>query len=193
MPNQHIHLIYSGYGEKLFFEFGSFLDIRKVWHQKDGKFIKKNFLGYPIFFNPHEDNIKNIKCLEIFLKNHWETLKNGKKLHGDFTHFNILIDASQNITAIDQKDNRNNSIIADHFYFYSYLLSFLEGYYSSKKISSLNIKKQLDAVFLEIFKGEDKAFLLSLINNIDFTKFGNARTIAYVETFKNIFAEENVA
>jgi len=93
----------------------------KVWKKgKDNTWHSSEFLGYPLI---SEYTLKEIKHkqgdIEKALNNHISAYVKSNLSHGDFTHFNILVDNST-INFIDHKDH-NFHVILDLFYFYAYL------------------------------------------------------------------------
>lgn len=96
---------------------------KKVWRKyKSSEWKKEEFLGYQIITEYSLDEIRSkLKIIKKALFIHWNNLQSAHfKIHGDFTHFNILSDKEGNIYFIDQKKS-SNSILFDFFYFYAYL------------------------------------------------------------------------
>ena len=123
VPNDRIKIIYYGYENKIFFEFSGqhINDISCIYSKYGNKYIKEPFSGYPVYYKLSSPKINHKKQMKTFLMKHWRDLKSKRaKLHGDLTMFNILI-KGERVISIDKKVV-TNSIIFDHFYFYSYFM-----------------------------------------------------------------------
>ena len=93
-----------------------------VWRKNESSnWVKEDFLGYQLIseYTAQEFDAKS-QLIEKALKAHWASLKESKFVHGDFTHFNILVDINDKIHFIDDKSHINSKLF-DFFYFYSYL------------------------------------------------------------------------
>ena len=94
-----------------------------VWKKKENDIWEREpFLGNQLI---SEYSLKEIdskyQLIENALQIHWNYLQNKtSRIHGDFTHFNILYDEGGEIHFIDQKSHEN-SILYDFYYFYAYL------------------------------------------------------------------------
>lgn len=184
IPNNNIQLVYYGYDNKIFFEFDETLKIKDdVWYLNRNGFIKKEFIGYPVYYDYSKKSIDNGLVLQCFLKKHWNHIRNTGKLHGDFNHMNILIKNKHDIRAIDPKSNTNNSDLTDHFYFFAYLL-FMYQTHNKKNIDGFNIlKENLRNILLPIFKNERKDSLLKSIHSLNFEKLGRPETKRFINIF----------
>ena len=115
-----------------------------VWRNTNSDWVKEKFLGYQLI---SEYSIKEFdskyELIEEALNIHWLNLKNGKDIHGDFTHFNILIDEKRDISFIDKKTHINSKLY-DFFYFYSYLKQCLD--------KCLTLSRQDEAKILSVLK-----------------------------------------
>lgn len=165
---ENTFLMYEGYDSTIFF-YKEGKDI-KVLRKKDEKYFKEGFLGYPIHWDFTLDYIPNKELLIKVLKNHWEDLKKGKKLHGDFTHYNILVDEGENVSFIDEKELGNDTpIIFDLFYFYSYFLHRADMY-GKRDV----YERELEDTYSIILKNEKRGISQSLdkiiINDFHFSK-----------------------
>lgn len=95
----------------------------KVWRKEQNKlWIDEEFLGYQLI---SEYTFKEIKQKQKLIKKalmlQWDLVnKNQENIHGDLTHFNILVGKDNDIIFIDRK-NLVNSKLFDFFYFYAYL------------------------------------------------------------------------
>lgn len=105
-----------------FFEIDEFNNPTNVWRKSNNKWTKEKFIGYQLIseYSLNEFNIK-YKVIENTLKKHWIAVnKNLSNIHGDLTHFNILINKEKETIFIDKK-SINHSKIFDFFYFFSYI------------------------------------------------------------------------
>lgn len=94
-----------------------------VWKKSDdSSWEKDDFLGYQLISEyTVQEFEKQYFLIKKALKYHWDELNTDKtKVHGDFTHFNILFNKNNDLFFIDQKSN-NHSKLFDFFYFYAYL------------------------------------------------------------------------
>ncbi len=109
-----------------------------VWRKKgNDTWAKESFLGYQLI---SEYTLKEFDSkyhlIESALKIHWDSInKTPTKIHGDFTHFNILYDKNGNIHFIDRKCHENSKLF-DFFYFYAYLKQ------SIFRCSTLSVKEK---------------------------------------------------
>ncbi len=130
------------------------LNSYSVWSRNSNStsWNKESFLGLPLIYKYELDHIRNrIPLIKSTLAAHWNNLKKegSKHIHGDFTHFNILIDAKDHINYIDKK-NCNQNILFDHFYFYSYLIQCLTLCESLPDKDFLIIKKEIESILVEL-------------------------------------------
>ena len=170
IPNTKVFLIYEGYDSTVFFyikehEIG-------VIRKKDGKHTEEEFLGYPIHFDFSLDYIPNKKLLQEVLRKHWIDLKSGKtKIHGDFTHNNILVDENEKISFIDKKKvQEDTSVITDLFYFYAYFLIRASLYRPRDKRRLTSLENDLNSIYSSVFEDEDKT-ALEMINKLSLKNF----------------------
>ena len=93
-----------------------------VWREQEDKWEREPFLGYQLIsaYSLKEFNNKR-ELIKEALERQWEkVLEDPLNIHGDFTHFNILVGEDNNLHFIDRKEMKN-SILFDFFYFYAYL------------------------------------------------------------------------
>ena len=93
-----------------------------VWRKVDNKdWTQESFIGFQLLseYSLVQFNKKYLLIKEAFIK-HWKQLQQDKIVHGDFTHFNILVDLNSKVYFIDSKPHVNSKLF-DFFYFYSYL------------------------------------------------------------------------
>lgn len=98
-----------------------------VWRKNNGNWEKEAFIGRQLI---SEYSVKEFQSkysiMRSILQSHWsDVTANLLNIHGDFTHFNILIDEKNKVHLIDKKSS-NHSKIFDFFYFYSYLIQAVE-------------------------------------------------------------------
>lgn len=120
----------------------------KVWKrsEENDEWSSEPFLGYQLIsdyslseFKRKEAMIRH--CFDI----HRERYIRKGHIHGDFTHFNVLINSENKVYFIDDKPD-DNSLLFDHFYFYSYLKQCLERRHflsSSHRQEILNLIAQI--------------------------------------------------
>lgn len=98
-----------------------------VWREyEDNNWIKEKFFGFQLIsvYTLEEFQLK-LSLIEKAFQLHWSNLLTDKYVHGDFTHFNILLGIEQEIVFIDRKSHKNSNLF-DFFYFYSYFKQCLE-------------------------------------------------------------------
>lgn len=192
VPDSNIRLVYYNGKKYVCFQYKGDLPC-KVYHiNGEGTIIRKeNFKGYPIVSKYKVEEVKKDLIFK-FLNNHWQKLKMQNRnmivvdnLHGDLTHFNVLVNESK-IQTIDKK-SIFNSILFDHFYFYSYLLQAFEDYRSINKDKTIQIKEILDSIYKKIFYNEDKVFLKKALNAINLEDAVGLRSCQRKEKYFNIF------
>jgi len=126
-------------------------EVVNVWREKEGEWQKEPFIGYQIIheYTLTEFNLK-FGLIKDVLKRHWESVnKDSFTIHGDLTHFNVLINGEGEECLIDAKDS-NHSKLFDFFYFYSYLKQSVERCQGISKVDKLEIIKRLGVVLLEV-------------------------------------------
>lgn len=164
IPKKDTFLIYEGYDSSIFFykKNGELSVIRKI----ENSYIEEPFLGYPIHWDFSLKEIPNKNKIQSTLKKHWELLKTGKaRVHGDFTHANILLDEEGEVTVIDSRQIKQElPIINDLFYFYSYFL-YRASLYNNDKF----YEKILEEIYAQILI-KDKN-ILRLVDKLDRSAF----------------------
>ena len=93
-----------------------------VWRMSNYKdWVQQKFIGFQLLsqYSLVEFN-KKYSLIEKAFSIQWDKLKLNTIVHGDFTHFNILVDINDKIHFIDDKAHVNSKLF-DFFYFYSYL------------------------------------------------------------------------
>jgi hypothetical protein len=125
------------------------------------KILKKNefeifeefeFLGYSILENyTKKEYFNKSGFIKQALEKRWQEITESKVLHGDFTHFNVLFSQEKVFHFIDAK-KIENSILFDHFYFYSYFMQCLERCQTISNEEVLEIKADLQNIIFKICK-----------------------------------------
>ncbi len=140
----------------------------KLTHLKSGQIIRVDpFKGYPILYNYSLNEMK-FSMLEKVLNEHWINLKEKNVLlHNDFTHFNILV-AKDKYSIIDRKPDSSNSLIYDHFYFYTYFNTTIKKDRGISKSQKAELNQHLEHVYKKNFQNEEKQNLKKYIKEITF-------------------------
>lgn len=93
-----------------------------VWKRSTGDWQRESMLGYPVVeaYTP-EALYAALPVISEALQSHAAALiSRSASVHGDFTHFNTLIDERGKLHFIDAKPGESN-LLYDFFYFKSYL------------------------------------------------------------------------
>ena len=165
LENKSIKIGYKSNGKILLFGFDENENPVEVYKQNaNGFWNATSFLGYSIIeeYTKKEYFLKR-EFIKTALEKRWQALEKGEDLHGDFTHFNILLSADKKVAFIDDKKVVNSKLF-DHFYFYSYYVQCLER---SKIISDedvLEIKTDLQKLIKSICKLDSKIAFLTNLN-----------------------------
>lgn len=149
--NKNLKIGYKNNDKIIFFEFDeNDLPVKVLWKNKDSIFEESDFLGYSLIENyTTKEYYKKRDFIKLALEKRWQQILENKNLHGDFTHFNILISQEQNLHFIDAK-KLNNSILFDHFYFYSYYCQCLEKCQTISSSEVAEIKSDLQGIIINI-------------------------------------------
>ena len=95
----------------------------RVWRSEaSSKWIAESFLGRQLIGAYSLNEFKSKwSYIERTLNDHWKKFCNTiDVVHGDLTHFNVLIAPDDSLNLIDDKAHLNSRLY-DFFYFYSYL------------------------------------------------------------------------
>lgn len=122
-----------------------------VWRKKANSWSSEEFLGYQLIssytlieFHEKKELIKKAFQMQ------WQLVqKNSSNIHGDFTHFNILVEQDGEINFIDRKENQN-SILFDFFYFYAYIRQCLARCSTLSKADEVQIVEELEEIIRSI-------------------------------------------
>jgi len=159
-----------------------------VWRKSgDMSWVKEKFIGFQLISLYTLANFK-IRCLYIekAFSIHWKNLNKNTVVHGDFTHFNILVDINEKINFIDDKSHVNSRLF-DFFYFYSYLEQCLERCQTITKVDKSIILNKLEEMIIKVCSYNNQ---ISFNNDCSTIKFPeswglrNENKQLYLERFK---------
>lgn len=160
---------YLSNGKKIVFEFDEQNEPIYVYKQGnvDGNWEKEHFLGYTLIENySKEEYFNKRKLLKKALEIRWNQITKGEKLHGDFTHLNVLISSSNELIFIDEKQLKNSQLF-DHYYFYSYFIQCLEKCETINNNDVAFIKEDIQQLIKGIFLKCTKESILEALNSIN--------------------------
>ena len=163
--NRNLKIGYKNNGKIIFFELDkNNIPTKIVKINSDKEFEESSFLGYSIIENyTKKEYFSKRDFIKKALEKRWQEILDNKNLHGDFTHFNVLLSQEKKLYFIDNK-NIENSVLFDHFYFYSYYMQCLER---CKTLSSSNvseIKADLQNIIFKTCKLDNLKEYLKKIN-----------------------------
>ena len=154
--HKNLKIGYQNNNKIIFFEFDNNdkpIKVLKVNHTKN--YEEFEFLGYSIIENYCKKEYYNKRrFIKLALEKRWQEILENNFLHGDFTHFNVLLSEQNTIHFIDAKKVKN-SILFDHFYFYSYYVQCLERCQTISSNDIFEIKNDLQNIISEICKLEN--------------------------------------
>ena len=159
-----------------------------VWRKNESsKWVKEDFLGYQLLseYTVQEFDAKS-QLIEIALKSHWLSFKESEFVHGDFTHFNILVDINEKINFIDDKSHINSRLF-DFFYFYSYLEQCLERCQTITKVDKSIILNKLEEMIIKVCSYNNQTSFNNDCSTIKFPEIWGLRNEnkqLYLEKFK---------
>ena len=129
-----------------------------------GIFQNTPFLGYSIIEEYSKNEYFNKReFIKLALQKRWKEVGENTVLHGDFTHFNVLLSLENKLSFIDEKHVKNSKFF-DHFYFYSYYFQCLEKCETISNKDVNEIKTDFQNMLCDILKGVD---FITNINQID--------------------------
>jgi hypothetical protein len=185
--NSNCKIIYKNNNNLVFFDFDEISPKKVLKKSKENEFLPNKFLGFSLIENyTKEEYFKKRDAIILALEERWGELVSGNKLHGDFTHFNILLSSENKIHFIDKKEVEN-SILFDHFYFYSYYLQCLEKCKTINKKDVSTIKTDLQKVIFDICNSILVKDTLRSLNLEDAIGLNNRNKEKYLSSFKQIF------
>ena len=159
VPAAEVSLIYLGYESNVYFALDAAGCPARVWRERDAAVKEEAVLGMPVFFDPAAGEPDSILKLKEFLRQHWINLRAGGSLHGDLTHFNILLSQQGVVSAIDQRPPLQTASLSDHFYFYAYLLRAVRRYRPASDARHEQVKAVLDGLMKSVFSYESPEYL----------------------------------
>jgi len=160
-----------------------------VWKMSDDKkWVPENFIGFQLLseYSLVEFN-KNYLLIEEAFSIQWKQLNLQQIVHGDFTHFNILVDFTNKIHFIDCKSHINSKLF-DFFYFYSYLNQCLCICQTISHIDKEMILEKLEVLIVKVCEYSSESDFLNDVREIKFPeKWGlrNEDKETYVLNFQN--------
>ncbi len=169
-PSENIFLGYRSGKKIILFEFDSLSKPINVFKKNtDNAWEKDSFIGFQLIEEySKKEYFKKKKHLLEALNTCWNNSCKNKYLHGDFTHFNILLKNDNKPVFIDEK-KIENSLLFDIFYFQSYYFQCLENCKTICKKDVLEIKQDFKILVKSVLNNLDKTKLAGFINSIDLT------------------------
>lgn len=140
----------------------------KIWRVNNEGWRSETFKGFPLIeqYTIAEFD-KKYAIIEEVLKNHWVRIKsNSISIHGDFTHFNVLISSNNEVNIIDEKPIENSALF-DHFYFYAYLRQCIEKCSTLSRGNTFLISKKLDSIVKSVFAEENISEIKNHLDKIE--------------------------
>ena len=165
---------------------------RTVWKKSDAKdeWLSEPFLGYQIISRYSFSEFKNKEpVIRDCFKVHQQNYIKQDRIHGDFTHFNILRNNDGEIFFIDEKPD-NNSQLFDHFYFYSYLKQCLERRHFLSRDDKKKILNLIAKIIVETNSYKQKKDFAQDFENITIPKITGIKDknrARFLIEFKQIF------
>jgi hypothetical protein len=176
------------YGRPILFELKNNIPTA-VWRKQADEWVKSDFLGYQLIseYTIKEFELKNALINEI-LKKHWNLINDdNSKIHGDLTHFNVLINYDGKYSFIDYKSN-NHSKLFDFFYFYAYLTQCVSKSEVLKQSEILFIIGNLKTIIKDVCKYKSKDEFESDFLSMNIPVVNGLKNIHLLkDNFKSIF------
>ena len=198
IPKEGIELAYINHEKQVLFEFNNIDLPVKVYKGKrdESNWNKNDYFGLPLIteYSKKEFN-KKWELIQSALEQRWKMLMTGNpfnkyELHGDFTHFNILISNDNLLIEIDQKEI-TNSILFDHFYFYAYLCQCLSLCSTLSKTDREEIQKKLDKLIIDVCVFDDYNTKIKILNTISLKDAIGLQNPNYsFDKFKQLFLKK---
>jgi hypothetical protein len=191
VPHPAVEIIYQGFERKVYFVLNACGQVDHIFVLEKEKKIpeQRPFMGYPIFWNKCDETIVNSGILKQFLMNHWQSLNSGEAvIHGDLTPYNILVNEKGEVTTIDPRNIQIDTLLYDHFYFYSYFLQMIDYRIFGYPKNYYSLKMELQKIFIETFADENKSVLMKEIEHISIEPDSRLDDIASCKKrFKRLF------
>jgi len=168
---------------------------KSVWRtDASGKWKEEQFVGYQLVSDYSTSEFeKKYPVIEQALKTHWNSLKQDSLVvHGDLTHFNILLDDQNQLHFIDQKPHENSRLF-DFFYFFSYLKQCVSRCQTLSNDDKEEIIDRVESIIKNVYVYENVDQLKSDLENIQVQKTSGLikeNTENYLVTFRKIFDEQ---
>ena len=189
-PNDNLNYIGIIKGSRLIlFEMDNNNSPINVWRMLNHKdWVQQKFIGFQLLsqYSLVEFN-KKYSLIEKAFSIQWDKLKQNTIVHGDFTHFNILVDINDKIHFIDDKSHVNSRLF-DFFYFYSYLNQCMCICQTISHIDKEMILEKLEVLIVKVCEYSSESDFLNDVREIKFPeKWGlrNEDKETYVLNFQN--------
>ena len=164
-----------------------------VWREYEGyNWIKEKFFGFQLIsvYTLEEFQLK-LSLIEKAFQLHWNNLISDENVHGDFTHFNILLN-KQEIIFIDRKSHKNSRLF-DFFYFYSYFKQCLERCNTISLEDTNLILESLEDTILGVCDFKDVSAFMIECNKImlpDYWGLNKVDKQNYILSFSKVLVEK---
>ena len=161
------------------------INVWRISNYKD--WVQQKFIGFQLLsqYSLVEFN-KKYSFIEKAFGIHWKNLNKNALVHGDFTHFNILVDINEKINLIDDKSHINSKLF-DFFYFYSYLQQCMERCQTITKVDTSIILNKLEEMIIKVCSYNNQTSFNNDCSTIKFPKnwgLRNENKQLYLERFK---------
>jgi len=168
-PNDNPNYIGIIKGERfILFELDDDTNPVNVWRKlADQGWTKEKFMGFQLLsqYSLVEFN-KKYSLIEKAFSIQWDKLSEDIIVHGDFTHFNILVDLNDKIYFIDDKSHKNSKLF-DFFYFYSYLNQCLSRCQTISYIDKETILEKLEVMIVKVCNYSSESDFLNDVKDIN--------------------------
>lgn len=159
-----------------------------VWKKSaEMSWVKEKFIGFQLI---SLYSLANFKVRSLHIEKafgiHWKNLNKNTVVHGDFTHFNILVDINEKINFIDDKSHINSRLF-DFFYFYSYLEQCMERCQTITKVDTSIILNKLEEMIIKVCNYNNHSSFNNDCSTIKFPEswgLRNENKQLYLERFK---------
>ena len=160
----------------------------KVWRKENGNWKNESYIGDQLI---EEYSIveftKKRNLIFRALQSHWFNIKEDKRaIHGDLTHFNILISVSEEIFYIDKK-SADHSRLYDIYYFYAYLRQCLSRCSTLSEKEEAEIINLLDDIIVELNLYQNKEEYIADLEKLNIPKVSGLTSLnAYLSEFRRL-------
>ena len=161
-----------------------------VWRKDENSSWESSaYLGNPLLsaYTVEEFESKK-KKIQRALQFHWDSItKDLSQIHGDLTHFNILVNEKEAVSFIDQKSS-DHSKLFDFFYFYAYLKQCLDRCRTLSGADNRSITKELKSMIRSICTYDSQRELEADLSSMNVPTVNGIRDLeGSIEDFKSIF------